>query len=74
MDDKQNGAFVCPVCHNEGWICADHPNQPAAHDACRAEGAPCPVCFPLGGYPGIPKGAVILAEIGLDGGVLDDGP
>lgn len=51
----------CTDC-DEGWICEEHPDKPFAHDSCRAPGMPCKTCHPSGDYPGIPDGAVILAE------------
>jgi hypothetical protein len=37
----------CPICHDCGWVCEEHPGRPwsGPHACdCRAPGIPCPGC------------------------------
>jgi GNAT superfamily N-acetyltransferase len=60
---------VCPTCRDRLWVCethGTHPRDTAPSGLC-ADGPwmPCPVCNPLGLYPGVPAGATILAAAPL---------
>jgi hypothetical protein len=36
---------ACPYCHDRGWVCEEHPSQPADHDPDRCGGSmPCGRC------------------------------
>jgi hypothetical protein len=39
----------------DGWICEQHPDQPSPHDDCAGPGMPCPICYPNGERPPLPK-------------------
>ena len=38
--------MTCPICHDEQWVCEDHPDKPWLGGCCGGAGMPC-TCSPM---------------------------